>query len=415
MLFFKLLRESYSFAVQSIVGNKTRTFLSLLGITIGIFSVIAILTAFDSIQYSIQKDLESMGSNVLFIQKYPMIGGPNLDWAEIQRRPVISYKESEEIKKRSNLAEYVAYQGFVRGDVKHAGLTYNQAGIIPVSEEYDKVVPITELNVGRYISSVEFQNGSPVCVIGSKIFKQLFTNENPLGKEILFYGRKATVIGVFKDSGKNTLGSDYRNTCVIPINFGLGFLDIKDIGDGSIIVKAKKGISNDDFSDELTGVMRAVRKLKPAQKSNFEVVEMTAIQDLLNNIFGVISVIGWIIGGFSLLVGGFGIANIMYVSVKERTGQIGIQKSLGAKNNFILQQFLFEAIFLSLLGGVLGLLVVWGGAVLATYLFKFDIILSLKNIAIGIVVSAAIGLLSGILPAWKASKLDPVEAMRTTF
>jgi len=191
-------------------------------------------------------------------------------------------------------------------------------------------------------------------------------------------------------------------------------MDIRNL-QGMIVVKAKPGVSLEEMKDELTGIMRAVRKLKPKAEDNFAINQTDIISKIFDQLFGVIAVVGWIIGGFSLLVGGFGIANIMFVSVKERTRIIGIQKSLGAKKYFIMLQFLFEAVFLSLFGGILGLIIVFILAFTVSQVFDMHLILTQKNILLGIFVSAFIGFVSGLIPAWNASRLDPVEAMRSTF
>lgn len=206
------------------------------------------------------------------------------------------------------------------------------------------------------------------------------------------------------------VGNSLDETVVMPANFAFQILN-KNRAQSLIMVKAKKGINNDMLKAELTAVMRSVRKLAPRADNDFSLNETSVVLNQLSALFGVVNIVGLIIGGFSMLVGGFSIANIMFVSVKERTKQIGIQKALGAKNYFVLLQFLFEAIALSFIGGLIGLILVFIGTLIFNSI-GFETILSLKNIIKGIGFSVFIGLISGIIPAWMAARLDPVEAMR---
>jgi putative ABC transport system permease protein len=416
MLYLKLIGESFAFAMRAIVANKVRTFLSLLGITIGIFSVISVLTVFDSIENKLRKNIEELGSNVLFIQKWPWaMGGENYAWWEYMKRPETRLQEMEEIQKRSNLCDAVAYYVATERNVKQGGVTFEGAAVIGASHDYEKVEAIN-LSAGRYFSLSESQSGSPVAVVGDKIIKELLEDSDPIGKDILVFGRKVQIIGTFKKEGDNTFGKSNDTWVMMPVNFARNFIDLNNRNIGSsIMVRGKTNVTNEALRDEMTGIMRSIRKLKPTAKDNFAINETSVITQGFDQVFGVIAIVGWVIGGFSLLVGGFGIANIMFVSVKERTGQIGIQKSLGARNSFVLQQFLFEAVFLSMLGGLFGLLIIYIGTVLVTKFAGMELVLSLKNIVLGLSVSAFIGLFSGLFPAWSASRLDPADAMGSTF
>lgn len=416
MLYLRLIRESFAFARKAIFANKVRTFLSLLGITIGIFSVISVLTVFDSIEMKLRKNIEELGSNVLYIQKWPWGGGADFAWWEYIKRPESRLQEMEEIQKRSGLAEATGYYVATEHNIKTNGVTFENAVIIGASHDYDKVNTVN-LNKGRFFTLAESQGGRPVAIVGSKIIKELLPNAiDPIGMQISIFGRKIEIIGTFKEEGDNAFGGSNDRWVVLPVNFARNFIDLESHNiQSSILVKGKKGVSNEALRDELTGIMRSIRKLKPTVKDNFAINETSIISKVFDQVFGVVAIVGWIIGGFSLLVGGFGIANIMFVSVKERTAQIGIQKSLGAKNAFILQQFLFEAIFLSMLGGLFGLMLIYLGTVVVTKFAGMEIVLSIKNIVLGLSVSAIIGLISGLFPAWSASRLNPVDAMRSTF
>lgn len=411
LLILRLLRESYLFAFQAIIVNKIRTLLSLLGITIGIFCIISVFTIFDSMEIAIRTNIDSLGSNVLFVQKWPWAMGGDYPWWKYYQRPEASLDDMREIQKRSTLSQVSAFMIGVSKTVKYQSNYMEGAMVLGVSHDYDQVLPF-ELSDGRYFSPLESQAGKNVAIIGTTIADNLFPGMEPVGRRITIMGRKVDVIGKIKKEGEGIFGNSNDNTVLLPINYFKSQVDIRDM-DATIVVKARPLVSNDELRDELTGIMRSVRKLKPTAEDNFAINETSVITQGFDSLFKTIAIVGWIIGGFSLLVGGFGIANIMFVSVKERTGIIGIQKALGAKNYFILFQFLFEAVFLSLIGGIIGLLIVFILTLIISSMFDFDLILTAANIWLGIGVSAVIGLVSGIVPAFSASRLDPVDAMRS--
>jgi putative ABC transport system permease protein len=414
MIFLKLLRESFIFAFHEIIVNKTRTILSLLGITIGIFSIISVFTVFDSMENSIRKSIDSLGDNVLFVQKWPWAMGGDYPWWKYWQRPEPNIKDLNEIQKRSQTSEASAFMIGVTKNVKYENNNIENVNIIAVSQDFNIVMPF-DLNEGRYFTQIESVSGRNVAIIGSEIATNIFNNIEPLNKKIKIFGRKLVVIGVMKKEGEDMFGNTSDDQVIIPINFARNVLDVRNIG-STIVVRAKPMVSNEELKDELTGIMRSIHKLKPSAEDDFAINETDIISKGFDDLFGVIAMVGWIIGGFSLLVGGFGIANIMFVSVKERTSQIGIQKSLGAKKYFILLQFLFEAIFLSLFGGIVGLMIIFIIVVLVNSQdFALKLVLTEGNILIGIFVSGFIGLVSGFIPAYSASRLNPVEAMRTTF
>lgn len=411
ILILRLIRESYIFAFQAIVVNKIRTFLSLLGITIGIFCVISVFTVFDSMENAIRKSIDSLGSNVLYIQKWPWAMGGDYPWWKYYQRPEPTLEDMKEIEKRSSLYDAVAFMSQTSKTVKRSSNYIENVSVSGVSQDFNKVWDF-ELASGRYFSPIESVTGRPIAVIGADIASNLFPDEDPIGKKVKIFGRNIEVIGVIKKEGEDFFGNSNDKTVVVPINYFKTLVNLDEIGT-TLIVKAKPLVSNEELKDELTGIMRSIRKLKPSAEDNFAINETDIISKGFDSLFSVIAMVGWIIGGFSLLVGGFGIANIMFVSVKERTSIIGIQKALGAKNYFVLLQFLFEAVFLSLIGGILGLLIILIMTLIVSATTSFQLILTEGNIFLGIGVSALIGLVSGIIPAYSASRLDPVEAMRT--
>ncbi len=410
----KLIFESIAFASRALVINKVRTILSLLGITIGIFSIISVFTVFDSLEKAIKDEINSLGSNVLFIQKWPwMMGGSNYPWWKYINRPEPKMSEMQELMKRSTTIENAALLFSVRRSAYYKNNSIENVPVLAVSQDYNKVMKF-DLQDGRYFTANESKGAKNICIIGADVSKDLFQGVDPIGKKIKIFGRRIQIIGVLKKEGESVFGNSRDNYILIPVNYALGLIDARNIGT-TIIVKAKPGISNDQMRDEITGIMRSVRKLSPREEDDFAINETDIITKGFSQLFAVIAMVGWIIGGFSLLVGGFGIANIMFVSVKERTTQIGIQKSLGAKRYFILLEFLFEAIFLSIIGGIIGLAIVYVLTYYGESLVNFNLILTFQNILLGIVVSAIIGLISGFIPSWNASRLNPVEAMRSNF
>ncbi len=412
-IFLKLLRESYLFALHEIVVNKVRTLLSLLGITIGIFSIISVFTIFDSMESSIRNSINSLGSDVLFVQKWPWAMGGDYPWWKYINRPEASMTDLKEVRRRTQTAQATTYMAGVNETVKYRSNSMDNASVIIVAEDYDKVMTV-DIAEGRFISPSEFVSGKPVVVIGDEIVTNLLNVPDPIGKKLRIYGINAEIIGVMKREGSDIFGNSPDKQIIVPVNFARSHVDMRNV-QGAIMVKARPGVELDEMRDELTGIMRSVRKLKPKAEDNFAINQTDVISKGFDQLFGVIAMVGWIIGGFSLLVGGFGIANIMFVSVKERTRIIGIQKALGAKNYFILLQFLFEAIFLSLFGGILGLIIVFLLSFGVSQAFDMDLTLTQANILLGIFVSAFIGFVSGLVPSWNASRLDPVEAMRSTF
>jgi len=413
MFFLKLVRESYFFAIQAITSNKLRTILSLSGITIGIFAIITVFTIVDSMGNTIRSSIESLGNNVLFVQKWPWSFGSDYPWWKYMKRPVAKYEDLQEIEKRCSGAEASAFMISLSKTVKYKNNSIQNATIIAVSSNYEKVKTI-ELADGRYFAPSELSAGRNVAIIGSQISESLFSKDDPLDKDIKIFGQKLKVIGICKKEGESNFGPSMDNVVLLDINFVRNIMDIKFEGfNPTIMVKAKSNVSNAELKDELTGVLRSIHRLKPGAEDDFAINETSLLSAGFESLFSIINIAGWIIGGFSILVGGFGIANIMFVSVKERTGIIGIQKSVGAKNYFILFQFLFEAIILCLIGGLFGLAIIYLGTVIISGMFEISIVLTSSNIILGLTISVVIGVLSGFMPAYAASRLNPVDAIRS--
>jgi putative ABC transport system permease protein len=414
MIFLKLFRESFLFAYDALRQNKLRTMLSLLGVTIGIFTIIAVFSAVDTLRNNLQNSVNKLGSNSVYIQKWPWIGGEDFPWWKYLQRPVPRLKDFDEVQRRSQTAGAVSYEiGIDNRVIKYQSNTVEGAQIDAVSHEHNKTWNFDFKN-GRYFTEIESRTGAPVTIIGYDIAQNLFPDGNEIGKQIKVMGRYVTIIGVFAKEGKDILGISDDKEVLLPLNFAKNIVDIQNERyNPQIVVKGKDGLTDIDVESELEGLMRSIRRLRPNQEDNFSLNKTTLLTNQLDKVFGVLNIAGLIIGGFSILVGGFGIANIMFVSVKERTNIIGIQKSLGAKNYFILLQFLIESIILCLMGGIIGLCMVYLATIAVKAAVDIEVVLGMKNIIIGIGTSVTIGIISGIIPAYSASRLDPVEAIRS--
>lgn len=420
MLLLRLILESLRFAWRALKSNILRTVLSLLGVTIGIFSIIAVLTLVDSLEKNIRESFNFLGSNVIYVGKWPFTGGGGRDWwKEYITRPNVSYTEYRFLRANMKTAATVSIFADAGGITVKAGSSgISQITLKGADLDYDKIFEIN-IEKGRYLTNDEIEGGRNVVIIGSEVAKALFPNQDsPMGSIVKIKNLKFTIVGVTQKEGESFLGTPSNDySVIIPYD---AFRKLYQTGTGRWNELGSdiglKGYDTDiglvELENEARGFLRVKRGLKPIQKDNFALNRPEAIANAISGVFDVLSVAGWIIGGFSMLVGGFGIANIMFVSVKERTSIIGLQKSLGAKNYFILFQFLFESVFLSLIGGLAGLFLVW---LLTLAPFgSLQVVLSIKNIVLGLGVSSTIGLVAGIVPAAMAARLDPVIAIRAT-
>jgi putative ABC transport system permease protein len=413
--------ESFRFAWSALRSNLLRTILSLLGVTVGIFAIIAVLTFVDSLEKNIKDSLNFIGTGILYLDKWPWLpeGEGEYKWWEYFRRPNASYNEFKFLKENLQHVSHIAiFSDRGNSVVKRENNSIGQVELVGGSEGYDQIFEIP-VQQGRYLTFDELSAGRDVAVIGYEVAKALFpNNEDPIGQFIKVKNMKYMVVGVIKQEGQSFMGFSSKDyNVIIPYN---SFRKLYQTGTGrwneigSVI--GVKGFDQDfglvELENELRGILRTKRGLKPMDKDSFAINRPEAMLNAISGLFDVVGVAGWIIGGFSMLVGGFGIANIMFVSVKERTPIIGLQKSVGAKNYFILFQFLFEAIFLCLIGGAAGLFLVY--LITLVPLGSLVVTLSMKNIVLGIGVSSAIGVVSGIVPAAVAARLDPVIAIRAS-
>ncbi len=413
----QIISSSIVQALQELRANKLRTFLSLLGITIGIFCIIAVLTALDSARNMIQKNVEKLGSDVLYIERWPWPGMEDGEykWWEYWRRPSLTNKEAMAVNAQlQNVAITTLSLSAGRYPVKCENQELSGIKFYCINTDFDKVQNI-DIAKGRFLTASELDGGNKSVILGSEVASGLFANGiDPIGKSVTMMSRKFIVVGVMKKVGSNMSDFDFDNGVVFPYNAVAEIIDVKSLEySPRLIVKALNVNSVNDVKDEVRGIIRRIHRLKPDQADDFVVNQLNGISKLLDGMFANIKVGGWVIGGFSLLVGAFGIANIMFVTVKERTKIIGLKKALGARRLSILLEFLLESIVLCLIGGLIGIFLVLIISMIVSHALDMAIVLTLKNFLIGVFVSIFVGIVSGFIPARSASKLDPVVAIRT--
>ena len=418
MLNLRLTLESFLFAWDALKSNLLRTVLSLLGVTVGIFAIIAVFTIVDSLEANVRSSLDFVGDKIIYVQKWPFEFGAEFPWWKYFQRPVPTPREYQQLRRQmgpnnKGIAIFAANNGNI---LKSGSNSVADCVLQGVSYDF-RVVSNVPIKEGRYFTVQEMDAARPVAIIGATIAENLFPNGNALGRQFKARGQSFTVIGVMEKEGKKliTISSNDAN-CIIPFPMftKMFALSTTGFGGGPSASIAVKGRDEDpgllDLEYEMRGVMRNIRGLKPREGDNFALNRPEMIASAVGKLFSVIGVVGGIIGSFAILVGGFGIANIMFVSVRERTNIIGIQKSLGAKNFFILFQFLFEAVFLCLIGGVSGITLVW----LVTLIPQdaLPLTMTAARVVLGLLISVAIGIIAGIVPAVLAANLDPVIAIR---
>ncbi|MGG9964499.1 ABC transporter permease [Ferruginibacter sp. SUN106] len=407
-----IIANSLRLTLQELKVNKLRTALSLTGVAFGIFCIIGVLATVNSLERNIQNEVKSLGSNTIYIDKWEYAGGADRPIWKYRARPNMKFEEAGMIRQRSYLLEDVSLLLRSGGAISYKNDQISNASVYGITEAQMTVQPFT-FDVGRFFSSSEFSSGSNVCLIGFANAESLFgTTDRAIGKQIEVRGKKATIVGVIKKEGKNFIGWDYDNCVMLPYKFCKQIFE-ENWSNPVLIAKGKEGIPPAALINELRGIMRQIRRLAPTQEDNFSLNSVEAFSKAISDSFVTINIVGAVIGGISLIVGMFGIANIMFVTVKERTSLIGLKKAIGAKKGSILFEFLMEAALLCIIGGGIGLFFVYILTLILSGPLKFPVYISIPMLFGAIIICIVVGILAGIIPARRAAKMDPVVAIRS--
>lgn len=400
-------------AVQELRVNKLRTFLSLFGITIGIFCIIGVLATVDSLERKVQNDIKAFGNNTIYIDKWNYGGGNDYPWWKYIKRPPMRIDEMRFIKSKSQLAANAAFFVSSSVNLSYGDNILSNVNLYGISEEFNSIQTI-DIDNGRYINESEFLRGTTSGVIGYKVAEELFNDpQKAVGKEVTYNGKHISVVGVIQKQGQSFVGGfDYDQCVLVPYRYFAGIYN-PDNSDPFIMVQGKRNIASIALQDELTGIMRQARRLSPTDEDNFSANDVAQFSEQVKGFFGQVTMGGWVIAGFSLVVGLFGVANIMFVTVRERTSQIGLKKAIGAKRRTILTEFLLESAFLCIIGGMIGLLMVWLLVLVLGTVLPFPIFIAYNIVVLALSICIAMGMIAGIIPAYIAAKMDPVVAIRS--
>ncbi len=408
-----ILWNSFRMALQELRVNKLRTFLSLFGITIGIFCIIGVLATVDSLERKVQDDIKSFGNNTIYVDKWNYGGGNDYPWWKYMKRPPMRIDEMKFIKAKSQLAANAAMFVSTNVNLSYKDNILSNINMYGVSEEFN-IIQTIEIENGRYLNESEFTRGTTTGIIGNKVADELFGNaQKAVGKELSYNGRRVIVVGVIKKQGQSFVGGfDYDQSLIVPYRYFAGVYN-PDNNSPFVMVQGKPNIASKALQDELTGIMRQIRRLSPTDEDDFSCNDVAMFSEQVKGFFGQVSAGGWAIAGLSLIVGAFGVANIMFVTVRERTSQIGLKKALGAKRRTILTEFLIESAFLCIIGGLVGLGLVWLLSLVLSTVLPFPIFIAPNIIILALSICIILGIISGIIPASIAAKMDPVVAIRT--
>ncbi|HWQ81487.1 MAG TPA: ABC transporter permease [Ignavibacteria bacterium] len=406
MNFFLEIKENIVISYKAIIAHKMRSFLATLGIVIGITAVTLMQTAIEGINRAFESSIASVGADVLYVQKFEWFGSQDFEF--YRNRKDLTMQHYEYLKRNSQTAESMCPSVGSAKTVKYGSLDLEGVFIIGTTDEYQKTLGVN-MEDGRFFTAKESEGGNPVCLIGTDVKNAFFENVNPIGKDIKIGSYSFRIIGVMEKQGSMLGLFSLDNRVIIPIHRFFKLYGTRR--SLSINVKAGDVKNLEETKEEITSIMRKTRKVPPGKQNDFGVNQQSAFRDTYDQLTSLIKIIGLLITSLSLIVGSVGIANIMFVSVKERTKEIGIRKAIGAKRRTILMQFLVESVVICLLGGIVGLGIAFPISLLIDA-FVLPTAMPLWVVVLGIFISLMFGVLSGFFPAYNAAKMDPVDSLR---
>ncbi|OQP59972.1 hypothetical protein A3860_35610 [Niastella vici] len=410
----EILGSSLNLTWQEFKSHKIRTMLSLTGVAFGIFCIISVLATVDSLEYQVQKDIKALGSNTVYIDKWVYAGGPDYPWWRYVKRPSPSHEEMLLLKQKVPAAANVAFNINTNSYVGYEDDVINSVNYYGITDEFVNIQPV-EIEQGRYLQPADYDFAANVIVMGNTIAETLFGKaEKAVGQTVILKsGKRAQVVGLIKKQGKSFVGGwEYDNSILMPLGFMKEMVREKN-SNPIIMVQGRENVPMAQLRDELAGAMRSIRKLKPTEEDDFALNDIDAFSSFASNIFSGINKGGWAIATLSLVVGMFGVANIMFVTVRERTSQIGLKKAIGAKRSMILTEFLLESAFLCIMGGLFGLSIVFILTLASKAIFGFTVFIAPNILVLAISICIVVGVMAGIIPASIAAKMDPVVAIRS--
>ena len=408
MRFWQEIREGLIISFASIRANKLRSALTTLGIIIGIVTVTLVGTAINGLNNAFTKSISALGSDSLFVRRGSWFIDSDAEWQKVRRRPPITLDQVEKVSRQMTLARAVAPFAITRQSVTYKNKNSASIVVIGTTEDFVNIAG-NSVSSGRFFNSLESAGGRPICAIGNEVATNLFKGEDPLGKRIKVGNQTLEVVGIMTKQGSFLGEFSLDNQIIIPVRQYVTMFRREE--DFEIQIRVASMEQMEEAKEELTGILRRIRHVPLGQEDNFAINQQEMFIKTFNRIGGAIATAGLFITGLSLFVGGIGIMNIMFVSVAERTKEIGIRKAIGAKRRTILLQFLAEAAGICLFGGVLALLIAFPLTLVMNQFLPATMNLTIVGIAL--LVSAMTGVISGFLPAWRAARMNPVDALRS--